>query len=235
VTNIFYRPISSYKSFVSLRFIVVITRFKVSTVTYCPVLTRCVIISYIVGHERASSLLFQCIVSILWILTILWCRHVKCSILEKEGSLQLTICAALVSRNPDILWRSREVGNKLFGLMISSLMASEGSWTEGSEVTETDSRWSDYPCEMEWTSKSNTGLQCKQIYSNGNPFPVVILLAQGRKPPKHKQITLLSLSGNWWHLLFQTRNAVVQVRTERRKWENINEDDKNEKRWEEEK
>jgi hypothetical protein len=39
-------------------------------------------VNYVVlVHEVARSLLFQCVVSILWILIISWCGYVKCSVL----------------------------------------------------------------------------------------------------------------------------------------------------------
>jgi hypothetical protein len=53
------------KSFISVKFIIVITQFRVSIATNCPSLTYCKNVIYAVDHERASSLLFQCIVSIL--------------------------------------------------------------------------------------------------------------------------------------------------------------------------
>jgi hypothetical protein len=49
--------------------------------------------SYVVGHERANSLLFQSIVSILWVLIVFSCGYLKCSILYKGNGLQLTVCA----------------------------------------------------------------------------------------------------------------------------------------------
>jgi hypothetical protein len=58
----------------------------------CSALTRCcTYVSYVVRHER--SLLFQCIVSILWLLTVFRCGYVKCSTLCQEDGSWLIICA----------------------------------------------------------------------------------------------------------------------------------------------
>jgi hypothetical protein len=51
-------------------------------------------------HERklcsksrmSKQVLFECIVSIMWVLIIIWCVYVKCSILSKGDSLKLTLC-----------------------------------------------------------------------------------------------------------------------------------------------
>jgi hypothetical protein len=57
-------------------------------------LTGCMIVNYVVGHEWASSL-FLCIVSILWVLKIFWCKYVKYSkpLLYKGDDLRLAIFA----------------------------------------------------------------------------------------------------------------------------------------------
>jgi hypothetical protein len=44
-------------------------------------LTSCMNVSYVLDHAWASSLLFHCGVSVLWLLIMLWCGYVKCSIL----------------------------------------------------------------------------------------------------------------------------------------------------------
>jgi hypothetical protein len=70
-----------------------ITKFLVTTAKKFRTLTRCTNFSVVLGRSRSSSLSFQCIVSIIWILIMCWCRYVKCSIVYKERCLQLTICA----------------------------------------------------------------------------------------------------------------------------------------------
>jgi hypothetical protein len=45
-------------------FIIVITQFRVTTATSCRALTRVLNVIYVEGHERASSLLLQCTVSV---------------------------------------------------------------------------------------------------------------------------------------------------------------------------
>jgi hypothetical protein len=52
-------------------------QFRLTTETNCRALKRCMNVSYAVGHERVSSLLFQCIVPNL-------CGYIKCSVLIKE-------------------------------------------------------------------------------------------------------------------------------------------------------
>jgi hypothetical protein len=64
----------------SMRFVTVITQFQVTVVTNCRALTYCVNVIYVVCQERASSLFFQYILSILWILIKCWCGYVKCII-----------------------------------------------------------------------------------------------------------------------------------------------------------
>jgi hypothetical protein len=48
------------------------TKSRVPMVTYCWPVTCFMNVSYVVGHVRAGSVLFQCVVSILWVLIILW-------------------------------------------------------------------------------------------------------------------------------------------------------------------
>jgi hypothetical protein len=40
---------------------------------------RCINLSY-TGHELARNILFQCILSVLWVLTVCWCGYVNCRI-----------------------------------------------------------------------------------------------------------------------------------------------------------
>jgi hypothetical protein len=61
----------------SEKLIVVITEYRVTIATNCMD-----VLSYVVGHERVNSVLFQCIVSILRALIFL-CEYVKCSMLCK--------------------------------------------------------------------------------------------------------------------------------------------------------
>jgi hypothetical protein len=49
-------------------------------------------LSNVVSYKRTSSLMFQCIVSILWVLVIFWCLYVKC-VYYVGGCLLLKICA----------------------------------------------------------------------------------------------------------------------------------------------
>lgn len=66
------------ESYVSIRFIIVITQLQVTIATNCR------------GLE-ASSHLFQTIVSITWVLIMYLCVYVKRSVLYKGDSLRLTI------------------------------------------------------------------------------------------------------------------------------------------------
>jgi hypothetical protein len=75
------------KRFGNVPFIITITEFQVSIATNCKASTRGMNVSYAVGHELVSSLLFQCIVSILWVLITFWCGYMECSILYRgDGS-----------------------------------------------------------------------------------------------------------------------------------------------------
>jgi hypothetical protein len=58
----------------------------------CPDLTYFINVSCVVGHERASSLLFNCIVITLLLLIIFWCGYVRRSILYKGSDLRWIIC-----------------------------------------------------------------------------------------------------------------------------------------------
>jgi hypothetical protein len=69
-----------------------ILQFQVTLTTNYRVLTYSVNISYVVGRT-IEAFLFQYIVSILWLLVILWCGYVKCTILRKADGLRLNICA----------------------------------------------------------------------------------------------------------------------------------------------
>jgi hypothetical protein len=68
--NIYYRVHKSppFRSVAS-------AQFQFATSVNCGALTRSMNVSYIIGNERASSLLFQCIVAILWVPTF-WHAHV---------------------------------------------------------------------------------------------------------------------------------------------------------------
>jgi hypothetical protein len=44
------------------------------------------------GHERVSSLLFQCIVSVMQILILFWCEYVKCRELYELNALGFINC-----------------------------------------------------------------------------------------------------------------------------------------------
>jgi hypothetical protein len=64
-----------------------ITQFRTTIATNCRVLTRCMEVSYLVGHERRSSLLFQRVLSVLWLLTINWGQNVKCNYYLSRNSI----------------------------------------------------------------------------------------------------------------------------------------------------
>jgi hypothetical protein len=53
--------------FLSVKFIIVMTKFRVTIATSWLALTRCMKLNYAVGHERARSTLFQAIITILWV------------------------------------------------------------------------------------------------------------------------------------------------------------------------
>jgi hypothetical protein len=54
-----------------------ITKFRVTIAVNFRMLTHCMNVSYSVCHERVSSLLWLCIIPILWVLLICWCGRVK--------------------------------------------------------------------------------------------------------------------------------------------------------------
>jgi hypothetical protein len=54
-----------------MRFIIVIMQLQFTIATNCIVLTSFMNVSYVVGHERVASHLFQCVMCILRVLTIL--------------------------------------------------------------------------------------------------------------------------------------------------------------------
>jgi hypothetical protein len=54
----------------SVGFIFVVSLFRVIITTNCVALTRCMIVSCVIDHELASSLLFQCTESVLSALVI---------------------------------------------------------------------------------------------------------------------------------------------------------------------
>jgi hypothetical protein len=53
-----------------MRFITIITQFQVTTAMNYTAYIRCINVNYVVDHEQARSLLFQCILSILRMLVI---------------------------------------------------------------------------------------------------------------------------------------------------------------------
>jgi hypothetical protein len=62
--------INSYPGFVNLRYFIAITKIRVNMETNFRVLTR--YIYYAVGQDRKSSLLFRCLLYILWAQIIFW-------------------------------------------------------------------------------------------------------------------------------------------------------------------
>jgi hypothetical protein len=92
------------KMFCNLRFIIVMLQFQFTIATNCQALTRCMKVSYVEGQEGASSLLFQCIVSILRVLIVFWCVYVRCSILcrisqEERAVFWEVIASVILSKN----------------------------------------------------------------------------------------------------------------------------------------
>jgi hypothetical protein len=78
-------------------FIVVIKQFGVTIATNYQALTRCMKVSYVVGYERVSIILVQCIVSIVWKLIILLCGYTNCVIPYKDTCLQFEyLCVIFV-------------------------------------------------------------------------------------------------------------------------------------------
>jgi hypothetical protein len=55
------------------------TQFRITVVANCRALTRCMNLRHVVGHERASSILLHCVMSILWVLIIDSRGYLKCS------------------------------------------------------------------------------------------------------------------------------------------------------------
>jgi hypothetical protein len=68
-----YRILYMYRSNIT-----VINQFRVTIKTIHRTLIHCMNIYYVVGHERANSLRFQRITSVLWELTAVWSEYVKC-------------------------------------------------------------------------------------------------------------------------------------------------------------
>jgi hypothetical protein len=66
---------------VCLRFVIVVTQFRVKLATNVRALTR----------RMNSEVLFQCIVPIVWVLVIFWCGYVMCSVLYNGNCLRLTV------------------------------------------------------------------------------------------------------------------------------------------------
>jgi hypothetical protein len=80
---------------ICMGFAIIIRQFQVTIATRFPALTRCTIVSYVVVHERASSLSLQCLVSIFRLPRVLsYCWQSKtamCSMgyVYKEGICSL--------------------------------------------------------------------------------------------------------------------------------------------------
>jgi hypothetical protein len=89
----FLVAVDVWKSFATVRFIISIGKFQVTFA----------LTSYVVGEERASSILFHCIVSILWVLIVFWFGYLKGSRLYTGDGLR----GGLIS-----LWLYKE-NNKL--------------------------------------------------------------------------------------------------------------------------
>jgi hypothetical protein len=96
-------------------------------------------------EEKASRLLLQCIVSILWVLIICPYGCVRCNILCTGGDFILNICACCpvcrwVSRSPEFRGRRRK-GNPVngglagrqchWGYKYRDLVLQVGGWTQG--------------------------------------------------------------------------------------------------------
>jgi hypothetical protein len=77
-----------YKKLCKVEIIAVITTSWITIAT-----DSCIKVIYTVGYKPASSLLVQCIVSILRVLILFWCGYVKRSVLYKGAGLRMTICA----------------------------------------------------------------------------------------------------------------------------------------------
>jgi hypothetical protein len=75
----------------AMRHVTKITLFRVTIATNCRALTRCMNVNYIVGHEQARSLLFRCILHVLWVVTISCSQYVKSSIVYMGECLQMTV------------------------------------------------------------------------------------------------------------------------------------------------
>jgi hypothetical protein len=58
----------------------------------CQALKHCMNMNYLVGHQGACSVLFQCLSNLL-VLIIFWWGYVKCRILYKQDSLPMATCA----------------------------------------------------------------------------------------------------------------------------------------------
>jgi hypothetical protein len=85
-----------------MRFIVVITKFRVTIATHCRVnmMQECKLCS---RSRRASSLSFLCIVSILWALIIFWYGCVKCTsilyrVFQEERSIIWEVIVSVILR-----------------------------------------------------------------------------------------------------------------------------------------
>jgi hypothetical protein len=84
-----------YRRSVTMRFSPAITQFWSTTATNSIEVTNYVNANNVVGHEGARNILFQCIVSIMWVFIIFLRGYVRCNMLYKEEVLwlfELFIC-----------------------------------------------------------------------------------------------------------------------------------------------
>jgi hypothetical protein len=82
-----------------IRFIIVLKQFQVTGATSCQELTSFMGVNYTVEHKLKNSILFQCIVSILWVLIIFWYGYVKCRIPYQGYNLRLVVLAWKMALN----------------------------------------------------------------------------------------------------------------------------------------
>lgn len=74
--KIIYSNTGYIRSFENMKFITAIIKFQVTTAINCKALTCCKNVSYVVGHERAISLLLQCTVYSVGINILIWIYEV---------------------------------------------------------------------------------------------------------------------------------------------------------------
>jgi hypothetical protein len=81
-----------HKKFVSVKSIILTTQFHVVIASNSRMLKRCMNICYVIGYERATSPLFQCMFySVITDNILMW--NYKVSIMSKGDCLRLTLCA----------------------------------------------------------------------------------------------------------------------------------------------